>query len=186
MSQPSQSLRNEYRNLFDTLEIRAEHAKAIDKLCARALALVPRYEPVSAATGVPWYFIAAVHLRESTFKIAHLHNNDPLTARTVHVPAFREVRRQIDATALPPDDARRRLLAEARSVCVIMEEALALPTVALDDGRSTQHVDRERARQLERELRDAYARVEQAITDLNQKKTEPKEAHAPSPPAPGL
>ena len=107
-------------------------------------------------------------------------------ARTVHVPAFREVRRQIDATALPPDDARRRLLAEARSVCVIMEEALALPTVALDDGRSTQHVDRERARQLERELRDAYARVEQAITDLNQKKTEPKEAHAPSPPAPGL
>jgi len=91
MSQPSQSLRNEYRNLFDTLEIRAEHAKAIDKLCARALALVPRYEPVSAATGVPWYFIAAVHLRESTFKIAHLHNGDPLTARTVHVPAGRPI-----------------------------------------------------------------------------------------------
>ncbi len=89
MSQPSQSLRNEYRKLFDTLEIRAERAKAVDKLCAHALALMPIYVPVSTSTGVPWYFIAAVHLRESTFKIAHLHNGDPLKARTVHVPAGR-------------------------------------------------------------------------------------------------
>lgn len=74
MSQPSQQRRNEYRQLFDTLEIRAERAKAVDQLCAQALALVPRYAPVSASTGVPWYFIAAVHLRESTFRIAHLHN----------------------------------------------------------------------------------------------------------------
>ena len=89
MSQPSQQLRNEYRQLFDTLEIRAERARAVDKLCAQALALVPTYAPVSASTGVPWYFIAAVHLRESTFRIAHLHNGDPLSARTVHVPAGR-------------------------------------------------------------------------------------------------
>ncbi len=89
MSQPSPSIRSQYRTLFDTLEIRAERAKAVDKLCASALDLVPRYQPVSASTCVPWYFIAAVHLRESTFKIAHLHNGDPLTARTVHVPAGR-------------------------------------------------------------------------------------------------
>ena len=87
MSQPSPSQRDEYRKLFDTLEIRSERAKTIDKLCASALALVPRYTIVSARTGVPWYFLAAVHLRESTFKIAHLHNGDPLSARTVHVPA---------------------------------------------------------------------------------------------------
>jgi lysozyme family protein len=89
MSQPNPTIRAEYRKLFDTLEIRAERARAVDKLCARALALVPVYEPVSRSTGVPWYFIAAVHLRESTFKIAHLHNGDPLSARTVHVPAGR-------------------------------------------------------------------------------------------------
>lgn len=41
MSQPSQQRRNEYRQLFDTLEIRAERARAVDKLCAQALALVP-------------------------------------------------------------------------------------------------------------------------------------------------
>lgn len=89
MSQPSQSRRNEYRTLFDTLEIRSERAKAVDKLCARALELLDTYAPVSASTGVPWYFIAAVHLRESTFQIAHLHNGDPLAARTVQVPAGR-------------------------------------------------------------------------------------------------
>lgn len=89
MSQPSPTRRNEYRKLFDTLEIRAKRAKAIDQLCARAVALVPRYALASTSTGVPWYFIAAVHLRESTFKIAHLHNGDPLSARTVHVPAGR-------------------------------------------------------------------------------------------------
>ncbi len=89
MSQPSQSRRNEYRDLFDTLEIRAKRAKAVDKLCAQALALVPVYDTVSSSTGVPWYFIASVHLRESAFKIAHLHNGDPLDARTVQVPAGR-------------------------------------------------------------------------------------------------
>ena len=46
MGQPSQPLRTEYRQLFDTLEIRAERAKAVDKLCAQALALVPRYTPI--------------------------------------------------------------------------------------------------------------------------------------------
>lgn len=89
MSQPSQSLRAEYRKLFDTLEIRAERANAVDKLCARALALMPLYTPVSTSSTVPWYFIAAVHLRESTFRIAHLHNGDPLSGRTLHVPAGR-------------------------------------------------------------------------------------------------
>ena len=89
MSQPSQSRRNQYRELFDTLEIRANRAKAVEELCTRALALVPRYAPVSASTGVPWYFIAAVHLRESTFAIAHLHNGDPLDARTRQVPVGR-------------------------------------------------------------------------------------------------
>lgn len=89
MSQPSQSRRNEYRTLFDTLEIRAERAKSVDKLCARALELLDTYAPVSASTGVPWYFFAAVHLRESSFAMAHLHNGDPLEARTTHVPANR-------------------------------------------------------------------------------------------------
>lgn len=89
MSKPDRAQREDYRRLFNTLEIRGKHAQAVDQLCTRALALLPRYTTVSTGTGVPWYFIAAVHLRESTFKIAHLHNGDPLGARTVHVPAGR-------------------------------------------------------------------------------------------------
>lgn len=40
--------------------------------------------------GVPWMVIGAIHQRESNGDLkAHLHNGDPLTARTVHVPKGR-------------------------------------------------------------------------------------------------
>jgi lysozyme family protein len=40
--------------------------------------------------GVPWYFIACVHYLECSFSFKkHLHNGDPLTGYTVHVPAHR-------------------------------------------------------------------------------------------------
>lgn len=48
------------------------------------------YWQVENATGIPWPVIAAIHYREcdQSFKY-HLHNGDPLTARTTHVPANR-------------------------------------------------------------------------------------------------
>lgn len=49
-----------------------------------------RYDAVALRTTVPWYVVAVIHSMESgcDFK-THLHNGDPLTARTVHVPAGR-------------------------------------------------------------------------------------------------
>ncbi|WP_345949708.1 hypothetical protein ABDD95_22940 [Mucilaginibacter sp. PAMB04274] len=42
------------------------------------------------SAGVPWYFIACVHYLECSFDFKkHLHNGDPLTGYTVHVPAHR-------------------------------------------------------------------------------------------------
>lgn len=42
------------------------------------------------SSGVPWYFIACVHYMECSFSFKrHLHNGDPLTGFTVHVPAHR-------------------------------------------------------------------------------------------------
>ena len=38
---------------------------------------------------MPWWFVGILHYRESGFRDAHLHNGDPLTNRTVHVPAGR-------------------------------------------------------------------------------------------------
>ncbi len=41
---------------------------------------------------VPWYFIAALHNMESSLNFnRHLHNGDPLTKRTTHVPAGRPI-----------------------------------------------------------------------------------------------
>jgi lysozyme family protein len=43
-----------------------------------------------AGSSVPWYFIACVHYMECSFNFKkHLHNGDPLTGYTVHVPANR-------------------------------------------------------------------------------------------------
>ncbi|MBS7566733.1 hypothetical protein KHS38_20175 [Mucilaginibacter sp. Bleaf8] len=45
---------------------------------------------VFSSAGVPWYFIACVHYLECSFSFKkHLHNGDPLTGYTVHVPAHR-------------------------------------------------------------------------------------------------
>ena len=49
-----------------------------------------RYQAVEGTTGVPWQIIGCLHQRESDGNFrTHLHNGDPLTARTVHVPAGR-------------------------------------------------------------------------------------------------
>jgi lysozyme family protein len=42
--------------------------------------------------GIPWGFIGAIHGLECSFRLdQHLHNGDPLTAKTVHVPKGRPV-----------------------------------------------------------------------------------------------
>lgn len=48
------------------------------------------YENVSQQTGVPWYVVGAIHGMESSFDLSkHLHNGDPLTGKTTHVPSGR-------------------------------------------------------------------------------------------------
>ena len=49
-----------------------------------------RYKAVAAQTGVPWTIIAVNHKLECNLSFnKHLHNGDPLTARTVQVPKGR-------------------------------------------------------------------------------------------------
>src|ERR1700709_525097 len=50
----------------------------------------PRYINIVKATGVPSHVVALIHLMEcgSSFS-EHLHNGDPLTNRTTHVPKGR-------------------------------------------------------------------------------------------------
>jgi lysozyme family protein len=49
-----------------------------------------KYQAVVQGTAVPWYVIGLIHMRESSFNFkTHLHNGDPLSKRTVQVPAGR-------------------------------------------------------------------------------------------------
>jgi lysozyme family protein len=84
------SLRREYETLFDECAIRPERAAGIQTIATKLVANKKRYEDVTDATGVPWFFVAVVHNMEASGKFTcHLHNGDPLTARTVQVPQGR-------------------------------------------------------------------------------------------------
>lgn len=93
----STNLRREYEDLFNTCAIRPKREADVEAILAALLSNQARYQDVSGNSGVPWFFIAVVHSLESSRSFErHLHNGDPLSARTVHVPAGRP------KTGIPP------------------------------------------------------------------------------------
>ena len=85
-------MRAGYQRLWDTATVPSNRAASVDIWARSSIANRPRYEAVGAPMGVPWHFIAAVHMLESGQNFRrHLHNGDPLSARTVQVPAGRPV-----------------------------------------------------------------------------------------------
>ncbi len=84
------SLRDEYDALFQTCVIHESRHREVDDATTQLIRARPRYEAVSEATGVPWHVIAVTHCMETSINFnKHLHNGDPLTARTRNVPANR-------------------------------------------------------------------------------------------------
>ena len=84
------ALRGEYAHLFDSCRIRPERGEDVESLVKQLLNNQPRYEKVAEALGIPWSFIAVIHNMESSQSFhKHLHNGDPLTARTVQQPPGR-------------------------------------------------------------------------------------------------
>lgn len=82
--------REGYADLWDTLEIRPNRRASVQVATTKILSNKARYDAVSTETGVPWYVIAIIHNLEASLNFSrHLHNGDPLTARTVQVPAGR-------------------------------------------------------------------------------------------------
>lgn len=83
-------LRAEYADLFASCQISQIRAGEVAWHRNRLLKYRSRYEEVAVRTGAPWWFIGIVHALEASFNFAgHLHNGDPLTARTVQVPKGR-------------------------------------------------------------------------------------------------
>ena len=84
------ALRGEYTHLFDSCRIRPERGDEVESLVKQLLNNQPRYEKVAEALGIPWSFIAVIHNMESSQSFhKHLHNGDPMTARTVQQPPGR-------------------------------------------------------------------------------------------------
>ncbi len=85
------TLKDEYATLFASSQLRTERTDLADWHKRVLLEYRSRYENVSKDTGVPWFFIGAIHGLEASYNFrAHLHNGDfPLSARTRQVPAGR-------------------------------------------------------------------------------------------------
>jgi len=79
-----------YEYLFHTCEVLAGFAPEVANMAAAVLAHKQRYVKTVSGLNVPWYVLAGIHMMESSFRFdCHLHNGDPLTTRTVHVPRGR-------------------------------------------------------------------------------------------------
>lgn len=86
----TEALRKDYDRLFESCVIRPSRLAEVDATADRLAANRARYARVSTSTGVPWPVVAVVHNMEASLKFtSHLHNGDPLTARTVQVPKGR-------------------------------------------------------------------------------------------------
>lgn len=92
-----QQYKAEYEQLYDTCIIDPVRYSEMDAYINTIVNNKGKYDYVSLATNIPWYFISIIHCMEASLNFnTHLHNGDPLTARTVHVPAGRP------ATGDPP------------------------------------------------------------------------------------
>lgn len=91
------ALKAEYAHLWAEMAIRRERLAEIDTIVDRIVRNKDRYLKVEQQTGVPWFAVGTIHNLEASGNFTkHLHNGDPLTARTVHVPPGRP------ATGNPP------------------------------------------------------------------------------------
>ncbi|MDZ4857754.1 MAG: hypothetical protein SGI88_02135 [Candidatus Hydrogenedentes bacterium] len=82
--------RMEYETMFAQCVLRPDKLATVNWYAANVCKHRERYAAVGGALNVPWWFIGAVHALESGFSFSgHLHNGDPLTARTRRVPSGR-------------------------------------------------------------------------------------------------
>jgi len=90
-SKKFEDLKQEYEALYAAAKVRSNWRKRAEDVAARIVASKARYQGVAGQLGqVPWYLVGVIHSLESSLDFAtHLHNGDPLTRRTGHVPAGR-------------------------------------------------------------------------------------------------
>jgi lysozyme family protein len=90
MARLTNGLRQEYNVLYESLLVKPNRKTTVDQTVRRITANRARYEKVAKALKMPWYVIGVIHSLEAGGDFTrHLHNGDPLKARTTRVPAGR-------------------------------------------------------------------------------------------------
>lgn len=80
-----------YADMYSKVVVKPERIAEVKYAATRILAGKANYqEVVKSFPGMPYWYVGVIHLMEGggNFK-THLHNGDPLSARTTHVPAGR-------------------------------------------------------------------------------------------------
>lgn len=91
------TLQSEYAAWYVACQLRAERKGELAYYLKRLTQGQAIYQQVGTELNIPWVFIGITHGMECGFNFkAHLHNGDPLSARTVQVPKGRP------ATGNPP------------------------------------------------------------------------------------
>lgn len=93
------AIKNKYSLLWSTMKVHPDKVQHVHNLASIILSNKSKYTHISDLirktypnSGIPWYFIAIVHYMECNLSfLFHLHNGDPLSARTKHVPAGRPI-----------------------------------------------------------------------------------------------
>jgi lysozyme family protein len=86
----SERLAQEYIEMYRTCTFKKGRISKIDDIVDKIASNKKRYEEVAEKINIPWYFIAVIHNMESGLRFdRHLHNGDPLSDRTKHVPKGR-------------------------------------------------------------------------------------------------
>lgn len=79
--------------LYQVMVINPNKTSVIDSIIKKIQSNKSRYEAVAETINCPWQYISVIHYRESSLNFKrHLHNGDPLTARTTHVPKGRPIK----------------------------------------------------------------------------------------------
>lgn len=89
------TLEQEYLDFFASVKVDPARQALVSQMALKAHAKRKTYADVGDRLGIPWWFIAAIHMMESGFNFkGHLHNGDPLSAVTTHVPKGRPKHRK--------------------------------------------------------------------------------------------
>lgn len=116
-------LKIDYDALFAAAKINQERLPEIETIVYAIQNNRASYWKVEAAAKIPWFVVAAIHNLESSLNFkCHLHNGDPLTHRTVHVPKGRPF--------APPASGHLPYTWEESAIDALAKSELWRPTMA--------------------------------------------------------